>query len=484
MAEEERFDVIVVGGGLSGITAAHVLASAGYAVVLIERGTYCGAKNVTGGRLYAHSLERILPGFLKEAPVERKICKERFSRMQNGTFSTLQYDAGGEPAPTGVSYSILRSRFDQWFAQKAEDAGVFLVTGIKVDDLIHRDGKVCGLVAGGEEMESDLVILADGINSLLAQKLNMWEELPAAAVSVGAKEILECAPARIEQLLDLAPGEGLAWLFRGCASINGLADGFLYTNRDSLSVGISLPVERMRGSEVSVPQMLEEFKRHPAVAPLLEGTQLLEYSAHLLPEAGGPMRPKLYSDGVLVVGDAAALCTDVGYSIRGMDLAVESGRLAAETAVAALKAGDCSAELLGAYQKALEGSFIASCLSEADRTEEAVRGAAEIASPGAPMDWPKAPQPRVEDKLGKNKFHTDEHHSHITPDKEYSDLAELEAVVRACPAALYKLEEDGGLTFDYLGCLECGTCRVLSGGKVIKAWDYPGSSLGVEYRFG
>jgi len=90
----------------------------------------------------------------------------------------------------------------------------------------------------------------------------------------------------------------------------------------------------------------------------------------------------------------------------------------------------------------------------------------------------------VADKLGANKFYTDEHNSHIAVDKEYPDKEEIDRVIQACPAALYSIDENGTLFFDYLGCLECGTCRVLSEGKLVTNWNYPFGSLGVEYRFG
>lgn len=88
----------------------------------------------------------------------------------------------------------------------------------------------------------------------------------------------------------------------------------------------------------------------------------------------------------------------------------------------------------------------------------------------------------IEDKLGKDKFVVDEDHSHITVDKEYLDRSAMEQLCRACPAGLYKIDQDGNLQFSYLGCLECGTCRVLSLGKVVKDWDYPMGGFGVSYR--
>ena len=90
----------------------------------------------------------------------------------------------------------------------------------------------------------------------------------------------------------------------------------------------------------------------------------------------------------------------------------------------------------------------------------------------------------IEDKLGLDRFHTDDEHSHIEVDKEYRDAAEIKKVVLACPAECYHLNEDGSFTFSHLGCLECGTCRVLSLGKVVKAWHHPRGSIGVSYREG
>lgn len=88
----------------------------------------------------------------------------------------------------------------------------------------------------------------------------------------------------------------------------------------------------------------------------------------------------------------------------------------------------------------------------------------------------------VEQKLGVDKYHVDEENAHIevNPDAKPEDIMVL---VRACPAGLYKYE-DGALKFDYAGCFECGTCRILSEGKVVKKWTFPTGSHGVEYRFG
>lgn len=89
----------------------------------------------------------------------------------------------------------------------------------------------------------------------------------------------------------------------------------------------------------------------------------------------------------------------------------------------------------------------------------------------------------VDDKLGFDKFYTDEHHPHITVDSEYGNGEDILRLLKACPAGLYRYE-GGKVIFSHEGCLECGTCRVLSGGKVVKSWAHPEGGAGVEYRQG
>lgn len=355
---EEKFDAIIVGGGISGSIAGYILAKAGLEVVVIERGNSSGSKNMTGGRLYSHSLEKIMPNFAENAPVERKVTKERVSMLTKESAITLDYSSGKLGEIGKNSYVVLRGKFDRWLAEEAENNGAMYIYGIRVDDLIERDGKVCGVVAGDEEIEADVVVLADGVNSLLAQKLGMKKELQPSEVAIGAKEVIKLGEKTIQDRFNLTSDEGLAWLFAGSATAGNIGGGFLYTNKDSVSLGIVTTVGDIDHSEKSVPEMLEDFKKHPVIQPLLDGGQLIEYSGHLVPEGGYKTIPTLYKDGVIVVGDAANLVINIGYMVRGMDLAIESGKLAAETILKAKENEDFSSNTLSAYQQSLEDSFV------------------------------------------------------------------------------------------------------------------------------
>lgn len=350
---EDIFDAIIVGAGLAGSVAALVLAREGADVLVIERGNSAGAKNVTGGRIYAHSLERIIPGFADTAPVERRITHEKLAFMTEKGAMTMDYLNGEEAVASQVSYSVLRSKFDAWLMAQAEEAGAQLITGIRVENVVQRDGKVVGVEADGDILEAKVVILADGVNSLLAEKIGMAKRVDAANVAVGVKELIELPKSVIEDRFQLQGNEGAACLFAGSPTDGLMGGGFLYTNEDTLSLGLVCGLHHLKDAKKSVPQMLEDFKQHPAVAPLIAGGKMVEYSAHVVPEAGMNMQPELIGDGVLIAGDAAGMCMNLGFTIRGMDLAVAAGEAAAKAVLSAKQNNDFSRNGLASYRQHL-----------------------------------------------------------------------------------------------------------------------------------
>ena len=352
------FDAIVVGAGCAGSVAASVLAHAGKSVLLVERGEDAGSKNMTGGRLYAHSLRAVFPDFEDDAPLERTITTERISFVTQDESTTLAFASPQLGSTETRSYSVLRGPFDQWLAGRAEQAGAECVYGIAVEDVVWDGERVAGIEAGGDAITADVVILADGVNSLLSEKAKLAVRPSPHQVAVGVKETIALPSQVIDDRFQAADGEGSAWLFAGAATRGHVGGGFLYTNRESVSIGLVATLSDLCTSSVPIYQMMEDFKQHPTVAPLLSGGKLVEYSGHLIPEGGYAMVPDLYRDGCLVAGDAAMLCINLGYQVRGMDYAIASGRIAAETALEALDAGDTSASRLASYQDRLASSFV------------------------------------------------------------------------------------------------------------------------------
>ncbi|MDD4588108.1 MAG: FAD-dependent oxidoreductase [Heliobacteriaceae bacterium] len=352
MSEEEKFDAIIIGAGPAGIACAYLLAKAQKNVLVIERGVTAGSKNVTGGRLYTYALEMVEEGLTKaaEEALERKVVREQITMMDGDKAITIDYHDLGFKGDVPQSYTILRAVFDEWFAAQAEAEGAMIATGIRVDDVIEKDGRIIGVKAGEDEMYADVVIAADGVNSLIAQKAGLRGELPAHSVGVGVKEIIELPPKTIEERFNVGPDEGVAKLSLGCTEgIQG--GGFLYTNKDSVSLGVVFSPEQAAKNGKKIHEIFQDYKMSPAIYPLIGDGTTTEYGAHLVPEEGLRGVPKkLFRDGLVLVGDAAGFGINMGYIIRGIDLALVSGAAAAKAIIAAEKVSDVGP----AYMKELD----------------------------------------------------------------------------------------------------------------------------------
>ncbi|EIA5318489.1 FAD-dependent oxidoreductase [Escherichia coli] len=355
---DDKFDAIVVGAGVAGSVAALVMARAGLDVLVIERGDSAGCKNMTGGRLYAHTLEAIIPGFAASAPIERKVTREKISFLTEESAVTLDFHREQPDVPQHASYTVLRNRLDPWLMEQAEQAGAQFIPGVRVDALVREGNKVTGVQAGDDILEANVVILADGVNSMLGRSLGMVSASNPHHYAVGVKEVIGLTPEQINDRFNVTGEEGAAWLFAGSPSDGLMGGGFLYTNKDSVSLGLVCGLGDIAHAQKSVPQMLEDFKQHPAIRPLINGGKLLEYSAHMVPEGGLAMVPQLVNDGVMIVGDAAGFCLNLGFTVRGMDLAIASAQAAATTVIAAKERADFSASSLAQYKRELEQSCV------------------------------------------------------------------------------------------------------------------------------
>ena len=358
---ETDFDAIVVGSGCAGAVAAYELAKAGKSVLVVERGNFAGAKNMTGGRIYSHSLKKVFPDFEQEAPLERKITHERMAFMDPAAQMAVDFTSPELAEEGKDSYSVLRAPFDQWLASKAEDAGAEYICGIAVEELL-KDGAGCvtGVRAGEDEITAEVTILAEGCNTVLAEKCLGNPRPKPSQMAVGIKQVFELPAAQIEDRFLVPEGEGAAMLFVGDCTHGNVGGGFLYTNKDSISLGLVATISTAADGANPHPvyQMLEDFKGHPAVAPIIRGAKLVEHSGHMVPEGGYDMVPRYVFDGCLVAGETAGLCMNMGYQVRGMDFAVASGQMAGQAAVRALDAGDTSAAGLASYKTAMENSFV------------------------------------------------------------------------------------------------------------------------------
>jgi len=354
----EKFDVIVVGAGPAGLAAAYLLAQAGVKVAVIERGDFAGAKNVMGGILYRQPTQEVFGEFWKEAPLERPIVEQNYWVLTKegalkGGFRSQTF--GREP---GNCFSVFRARIDKWMAEKVKQAGALVITETAVEEVLREDGRICGVRTGRPEgdLACDVVIAADGVNSLLAKNAGLRSEWRPNEVAVAVKEIIALPREEIEKRFSLNPDEGATIELFGDATSRLMGTAFIYTNKDSLSVGVGAICSDVVEAKISPNEMLEHLKAHPAVAPLVEGGEVREYLAHLIPEGGLDSMPPLCADGLVVVGDAAALVDSLHR--EGSNLAITSGKCAAEAILRAIEWKDFSAKSLARYEQLLRDSYV------------------------------------------------------------------------------------------------------------------------------
>ena len=359
----EKCEVVIIGAGPAGISCGYVLAKGGVDVVILERGQYPGAKNMFGGIFYSNQMNKLIPNFYNEAPVERFVAKKHYSMLVDGSEIALSFESEEHKKPPyNHSFIVKRSAFDKWFAQKAREQGATIICGVTVTDFLWDGKKVAGVTTGAgydNALLADVVVCAEGANSLLSEKAGLRNRLSMRARCIAVKEVIGLGKDVIDERFGLTAREGAAYEYFADVTPGMLGDGFIYTNLDSLSAGVGIVVSEMYGQEnpVSPNELLERFKNHPCVKPLIKGGKILEYSAHMIPMDGYKNIPKPYTDGLLLVGDAAGFVNN-SVCHEGMNMAMASGMMAAETILKRRKEKRYDARALGLYEWLLKDSFV------------------------------------------------------------------------------------------------------------------------------
>ncbi|NLV10944.1 FAD-dependent oxidoreductase [Halomicrobium mukohataei] len=348
MTEHEHYEAVVVGCGPGGAAAAATLANNGIETLVLERGTDAGAKNVSGGLVYAeqsapYTIDDLFPDFREEATerpaTENYIHNVAGDRVESFDISKLHHH------DTAWADAVLRRRMDAWLGERVHEmtreTGGGLLTDVRVTGLLRDRGEIVGVeTAELDPIEADLVVAADGVNSELARDAGLmdWEE-PEEWFQ-GVKAVVDMPPEVIAERFDIGEDEGVAHLFSGDLFDGVRGGGFLYTNEDSLSIGTVFHLDSIADERAEPHELLDNLLTHPLLAQWLgDEYEEREYSAKLVPDSKKAAHPSPHKDRLVLVGDAAGQMQAQGPIIKGMNHAVTAGALAAEAFATARSRG-------------------------------------------------------------------------------------------------------------------------------------------------
>jgi electron transfer flavoprotein-quinone oxidoreductase len=346
--EYEHYEALVVGCGPGGAAAAAKLADEDVETLVLERGVEAGAKNVSGGLIYAeesapYTIDDLFPGFREEA-AERPITEYHIHNMAGSQVKSLDITELHEH-DTEWSDAVLRRTMDSWLEkrvhEKTREAGGGVLTDVRVNGLLRDGGEIVGVTCDEiEPITADLIVAADGVNSELARDAGLMDWDEPDEWFQGVKAIVDMPEDAITDRFGVGEGEGVAHLFSGNIFEDVRGGGFLYTNQDTLSIGTVFHLDSLVAQEAEPHQLLDALLTHPLLADWLgDDYDEVEYSAKLVPDSKKVAHRSPHRDRLVLVGDAGGQMQAQGPVIKGMNHAVTAGALAAEAFAEAKRAG-------------------------------------------------------------------------------------------------------------------------------------------------
>jgi electron-transferring-flavoprotein dehydrogenase len=542
-------DILIVGAGPAGLSAALRLAQLQrdhdgeqLSIAVLEKAREAGAHSLSGAVLDLSALRDLVPDFRERgAPLACDVREEHVYFLTRS--STLAFPVIPPPLRNHGNAIISLNAFVRWLASQVEEAGgVDMLVGFPGHDVLMDGVRVAGVRTGdrgldrsgrqkagfepGVDITAKVTIFCDGVRGNLTKQLERTLELgkdrEPAQFAVGLKELWELPPGRIEEGTVI---HTLGFPLRH----EEFGGGFIYAmpNRQ-VSLGFVAGLD-YRDPLFDPHDAFNRFKRHPLVSALLEGGQMIRYGAKALPEGGWNTIPALSMDGALIAGDAGGFVNSM--RLKGIHLAMRTGMLAAETAFAAVRAGDTSAPALAGYELAIDRSTVRTELYPVRNVHQAfsrgltagllVSGLALLTGgrvPGRlhghaghsrmrrlseyygsePAERRPLAEPQIDRRLTFDKVtnvhysgtaHGEDQPAHLLVHTEVcSTICGPEyghPCTRFCPANVYEIarEADGRpvLQINASNCVHCKTCDIMDPYQVI-TWVPPEGGGGPQYN--
>jgi len=367
-------DVLIIGGGPSGLAAAIHLADTfkkqgqNHRILLVEKGSSIGSHIMSGAVIKPEVFKELLPeaDFL-EIPFDAKVTKDKTVLLGEKNSFTLPFHV---PYMNNKgNYTASLGQICRYLAVKAEGKGVEIYTGFAVDEILYNNGKVIGAKTkdtgldhnghqlenfqAGTRIEARITIFAEGtrgsLTKMLINKFNLDQNKNEQIYSLGCKEVWSVPEGNIK------PGQVFHTMGYPL-NMEEFGGGFIYgLNDGKVAIGLVVGLDYQDPS-FDVHDAMQIWKTTSFVSKFLKGGKLLEYGAKTLPEGGYYAIPKLYVDNALIVGDSAGMVTMP--ALKGIHLAIKSGMLAAQTASHALLHHDTSEKNLQQYEALVNSSLI------------------------------------------------------------------------------------------------------------------------------
>jgi electron-transferring-flavoprotein dehydrogenase len=524
--EDERIEVgvAIVGGGPAGLACANKLLQlladepelterlGEVPVAVIEKGKACGAHNVSGAMMRPSGLQELFPDLSpSDWPTYGEVEKDTVYWML-GSGRALPLKPTPPPFRNHGNHVVSVAELSRWMAEKAEEAGAYILTETSAQQLLVEDGVVRGIHSGdkgrgkdgqplgnfepGADVTARATVLAEGtwghLTGAAIREFDLAEGREPQVWALGVKEVWE-VPKALDRVIHT-----LGWPLRYGAKYHEFGGSWLYPmGEDKVSIGFVVGLDHTDAT-VSGHDLLQQFKTSKLVRGILEGGKRVAWGAKAIPEGGYWAMPKLSAPGMVICGDAGGMVNVP--RLKGIHYAIHAGMLAAERIVAALKAGSTD---LSAYEQAVEDSVIGKDLYESRNMKQpfskgffvggAITNAMVITKGRFPNGrWPNHRDAEVPVEVGDKKDGYPKPDGQYTFDKLSSvyitgnagrddapnhirvrrdvPRALAETWVWMCPAGVYEIPEDApddgrhvDVTVNYTNCVQCGAITAKGG---------------------